>query len=510
MAGDRAARGGGVTIPLTDYSNMNVRVSYSVGASVPGNFNGWFGPLNPMPPTAPPAVTGRQFDFPSGYNLNQQPRAYSAIGFQTLRNLADGYDILRTVIETRKDQVARMKWNIVPRDPKKAVKGAIEERIKEVEEFFLRPDKEHFWDEWIRMILEDLLVIDAPCVWKRKTRGGDLHSLEPLDGATIKVVIDNWGRVPDEGVAYQQVLKGFPAVDYTKEQLIYKPRNLRTNKVYGYSPVEQILMTIAVAMKRQVYQLNFFTEGNIPDALIGVPETWTPDQIAQFQDWFDGVLQGNLAERRRARFVPNAVGKTYIPTKETELFGKAEEWLARVVCFAFSINPQPFIPSMNRATAESASETAELEGLGPLLLWIKGLVDAVIMDEFGFKDVMFAWDMDVEVDPSKRAEMLDKLVSGGLMSINEARVQLGMDPREEGDGIFNDLMYKSSMGYVQIKHGYIPTTAQTSAVQGASGGRPAQGTDDPGATQGDVDGDQPETKDTKEKAPVAQVEAQEA
>jgi HK97 family phage portal protein len=491
VASDRAARGQG-----TEYSLSNVRVTYSMGANT--NIGAaWFGPLQPMPATAPPAVRGRQFDFPSGYNLQTTPRAYTNIGFQQLRNIADSYDILRLVIETRKDQVARMKWNVVPRDPKKPVKGAIAERIKTIEDFFTRPDKEHFWDEWIRMVLEDLLVLDAPTLWKRKTRGGQLYALEPLDGATIKPVIDDWGRIPDEGVAYQQVLKGYPAVDYTKSDLIYKPRNLRTNKVYGYSPVEQSLMTIAVGLKRQVYQLNFFTEGNIPDALIGVPETWTPDQIADFQDWFDGMLQGNLETRRRARFVPSAVGKTYIPTKETELFGKAEEWLARVICFAFSISPQPFIQQMNRATAESSAETAELEGLGPILLWIKGLVDGVIMDEFGFSDVMFAWDMDVEVDPSKRAAMLDKLTSAGIMSINESRVALGLDPREEGKGIFNDLMYKSSMGYVQIKNGYIPTTAQTSSAQGASGGRPGNpendGVDDPGSTEGDVDGDQPET-----------------
>lgn len=484
MPSERAAAGGGTEYPLTQYNLNSVRVSYS--QTSPAGM--WFGPLDPMSPQAPPEVKSRRFDFPMGYNVINQPRAYEPIGFPTMRALADNYDILRLVIETRKDQVARMKWNVVPRDPKKPVKGAIETRIKKVEEFFLRPDREHFWDEWIRMILEDLLVCDAPAIYKRKTYGGELYALEPIAGDTIKVVIDDWGRVPEAPyVGYQQVLKGFPAVDYTQDELIYRPRNLRTNKVYGYSPVEQILMTIAIATRRQVFQLNYFTEGNIPEALVGVPETWTPDQIAEFQDWFDGVLQGNLAERRRARFVPSAVGKTYIPMKETELFGKAEEWLARVVCFAFSINPQPFINSMNRATSEQAEETAMLEGLGPLLQWIKSLIDLIIIEEFGFSDVMFQWDSDVAIDPKEQAEIYDMLTSAGLMSINEARVKLGLDPREED--IFNDLMYKSSMGYVQIKHGYIPTTAQTSAAQGATGGRPS-GTDDPEPDQATTQADE--------------------
>ena len=57
------------------------------------------------------------------------------------------------------------------------------------------PDKEHTWDEWLRMLLEDLFVIDAPTLYPLKTKGGDVapsgnitdwYGFEPIDGATIK------------------------------------------------------------------------------------------------------------------------------------------------------------------------------------------------------------------------------------------------------------------------------------------------------------------------------------
>ena len=69
-----------------------------------------------MRPSAPPEVTGRRFDYPVAYNLQQRPRAYEAVDFPTLRALSRGYDILRTVIETRKDQLAQLDRNIVLRD----------------------------------------------------------------------------------------------------------------------------------------------------------------------------------------------------------------------------------------------------------------------------------------------------------------------------------------------------------------------------------------------------------
>ncbi len=100
-----AERGAGQrSWPLSPYE---VNVSFAnIGAA--GEAANWFGPLDPITPLAPPEVAGRQWDYPAGYNLSTLPRPYEPITFATLRGLADGYDLLRLVIETRKDQ-ARVK-----------------------------------------------------------------------------------------------------------------------------------------------------------------------------------------------------------------------------------------------------------------------------------------------------------------------------------------------------------------------------------------------------------------
>jgi phage portal protein BeeE len=54
--------------------------------------------------------------------------------------------------------------------------------------------------------------------------------------------------------AYQQILKGVPAVDYGADELIYAPRNPRVHKAYGFSPVEQVQMSVNIALRRQIYQ----------------------------------------------------------------------------------------------------------------------------------------------------------------------------------------------------------------------------------------------------------------
>jgi hypothetical protein len=429
------------------FGQMTASMHYSLGYT-PGINQGtgadWFGPLNPMSPTAPIEVEGRRFDFPSGYNLNVIPRAYEAVSFSEMRALADAYDILRLVIETRKDQMEKLAWTIKPKldHTGKPMTSDNDIAIGQISSFLERPDGMNDWGAWLRAILEDLFVIDAPTLYCHETMGGKLLGLEQLDGATIKRVIDDWGRTPAPPiVAYQQILKGLPALDYTADQLIYMPRNSRVHKVYGFSPVEQIIMTVNIALRRQLFQLQYYTEGNIPEALVGTPDQWTPKQVQDFQDAFDTMLTGNLANRRRIKFVPGGVAKTFIATKEAELTGAMDTYLAKVVSFAFSISAQWVEGKMNRATAETAQEASLEEGLAPIMNYVTRLMNFVIRKYWPDAKVEFGWVEEEEVDQSKQADILTKLADGGILRMNEARETLGYAPDPKG----NDLRYKGAI-----------------------------------------------------------------
>ncbi len=444
--------------PTWQLSPYELNVSYGRPGAA-GQGADWFGPLAPITPLAPPDVAGRQWDYPSGYNLATTPRIYEPVTFQTLRGLAEGYDLLRLVIETRKDQVARQTWTIGPRDKK-----SNDPRAAALRTFFARPDGMHTFGDWLRLLLEELFVIDAPALYMRRDRGGRLTALLPIDGATIKPVIDDFGRTPqptmEDGqivcpVAYQQILKGYPAVDYSVRDLIYRPRNIRVNRAYGFSPVEQIITTVNIALRRQMFLLDYFTQGNIPDSLIGVPESWTPDQIASYQKYWDAYFDGELGRRRRAKFVPGGVAKTFVQTKEPDLKSPFDEWLARLVCFAFSISPQALTQQMNRATAETQKEISEEEGLAPVLAWVKDLIDSILAQEFNAPDLEFTFSAEVSVDPQQQEAILTSYATKGILTINETRAALGRDPL--ADAAANKPMALTGNGYVPL--GQVAQTA---------------------------------------------------
>ncbi len=485
--------------PLSPY---NIAVSYGTspsgasgaspsGASGTGGTSGgiargsgadWFGPLDPLKPIAPPDVAGRRFDFPPGYNLVTAPRAYEPIGFAELRGFADAYDLLRLVIETRKDQMERQRWRIRPRDPKLKRKSAtiaadMSARIAALESFFARPDGVTRWKTWLRSLLEDMFVIDAATLYCRRTRSGQLCALQQLDGATIKRLIDDWGRTPqpyadDSGAtvyppAYQQVLKGLPAVNYAARDIIYRPRNVRAHRVYGYSPVQQVLMTVNIALRRQLWQLDYYSEGSVPDALIGVPNSWTPDQIRQFQDYWDTEFAGDLARRRRAKFVPGDTAAKVHQTKEPEQKNDFDEWLARIICYAFSVPPQWAVKLMNRATADNHSAQAEDEGLAPTKEWVKELIDEIIADEFASPDLELAW-LDEDTDAAHVEAQLETRLKLGAVTLNELRDSLGLDPYTNP---------AADRPMVLTGTGYVPIEAGASSAGVTHGSMPPDGND---------------------------------
>jgi Phage portal protein len=446
-----------------------------VGRKLRNTFNVWFGPDLPMPSSAPAGTPPRTFDYPVGYNINIQPRNLEPVSFEQMRSLADSFDLVRLCIETRKDQVGRMPWAFrlrqQPGRPKfsenrgnSALGGEDNQeqdpRLARLTDFFSYPDREHTWEQWIRLLLEDLLVLDAPVLVPIVDQAGglwspgrQLYALEVIDGSTIARKIDAMGRIPaPPDVAYQQVLKGLPAVDFTSDQLVYRPRNVRAHKFFGFSPVEQIILTINIGLRRQIHLLNYYTEGNVPEAVAQVPRDWSADQISEFQDWFDSALAGNSARRRRITFVPECGNLQF--TRDPTLKDALDEWITRIVCYAFGLSPQQFVSVMNRATAETSVEQAAAEGLVPILCYLADIINFIVHRYFGYGDIEFVWEQDRALNALEQAKIDDIYVRAGVLSIDEVRQALGKHPL----GIKNAVI--TTTGFAPFSPADVPAGSQ--------------------------------------------------
>ena len=199
---------------------------------------------------------------------------------------------------------------------------------------------------------------------------------------------------------------------------------MRAHKLYGFSPVEQIALTVNIALRREAATLDYYRAGSTPDAFATLPKEWTVDQIRQFQDYFDALMSGNSARRRMTKFMP--ADFRLVEARQPPLKDQYDEWLARVICYAFSVPASAFVGQVNRATSETLRLQAMQEGLVPLKAWIKSALDHVIQVCLGEPDLEFAWVGDDAVDPLQQAQTLNILVGAGIKTIAEARADLGL------------------------------------------------------------------------------------
>ena len=426
--------------------------SDNAGYNQPNNIQGitastWFGPLNPLDNFAPASVTGRAWDYPVGYNINYTPRPESDIGFEQLRRMVKSCDIMSIIINTRKDQVESREWVIRP--TKESDLEDDDADIETMRQFWKKPDKVHTFDQWLRMWLDDLFVIDAPTLYIHRNRSGGIYGIENMDGSKIKLLIDAQGRRPQPpNPAYQAILKGVPARAYTTDELLYSARNLHTDSPYGRSPVEMAITTINAAINRAQFNRDYYREGNIPDAVGWLPESFTPQQAAEFTDWWDAMYAGNLDQRRKVKFVP---GKgNFQQLREPELKNVYDDYIARVLCLDMGMSPQPFISDMNRATAQTAEETAEQTGQRPVENCIANTINEVIQAPqfFNRPDMEFAWLTQDDPDPAEQQVILAGYVAAGILSRDDARGKLGEEP--EG-GIAAELCITTSAGIMTLE-----------------------------------------------------------
>jgi hypothetical protein len=176
----------------------------------------------------------------------------------------------------------------------------------------------------------------------------------------------------------------------------------------------------------------------MPELIVSVPAEWTGAQVAAYQAFFDLLMTDNPDQKSKVRFMPGGMKPFDIKNANGDaLKADIDEWLARIVCFAYSVNPQPFI-RMVRAQSQSLGEQAEEEGRFPTLAWFKTeIMDPIIQDPdigFGCADLEFSWLPNPEVDQNIQSQIIDRDVKNGTMLVDEAREMRGQEPYGPGVG----------------------------------------------------------------------------
>jgi len=323
-----------------------------------------FGPLSPLTPAAlDPARrdTGRPepriSQYPVAWNIPGNDQRL--IPWQVLREASRYIDILRRCIEIRKRHIRSLKWVWAVSDDtiqeayrkdyrrgKDDIEAELRDKywpeIARLTDFWCKPWRSNGlnFGQWTNGVIEEHLVCDAVVVYPRMTYGGDVLDLEVVAGDTIKPLLDVRGARPlPPHPAFQQILYGFPrgewqataefdelgnaVVDnaYLADQLYYHRENFQPSvPAYGYSAVEQALISARLYLKRQGWMLAEYDDGStpltwlVPDPAAHAGEDWNPRQRREWENSLNDELAGQTAARHRIKLAPPGFKPDIMPS----------------------------------------------------------------------------------------------------------------------------------------------------------------------------------------------------
>lgn len=382
------------------------------------------GPGRPLMPVRGYSQRPRVMDYPVGVNLSTQSRqAYGRTSFNFLREFSTSYDVARICINHKIDEIRSMGLLFQAADGET---GDVRDALDASRTVLAFPDREHPFEEWLSLWLENLLRFDAGPLYRRRDRDGNIIGLEVLDGSTIAPYLDEHGRRPAAPApAYYQLIKGQVWSWYTAEDLVYTRFRPQTDSPYGLAPVESILLTVNTDMKFQWHLLQMFTDGSVPHGFIELPpDISNPDQVAEWQDYWDAIVLGDQAKLHQLVAVPAG-------TKVTETRPKAfdeafSDHLAIRTASAFGVVPQDIglIKDVNRANGDTQVDVQFRVNTLPWVRFVQQTLNRYLQHDLGLP-VKIALDTgrDKE-DRLTEAQAWQVYVQTGFASMDEARQEL--------------------------------------------------------------------------------------
>ena len=412
-------------VDLTAQARTLVRLAQAVQTWQGGGLFGPGAPIAPANGDGDPAV----FEYTPGVNLQITPRmGFNALlSFPALRAISQVKEI-RLNIELIKRQICGMEWEIVPSEVNAVTVG--EETYsrtvdtKSIAEFFERPNGVDEWDSWLKMALEDLLVIDALTLYPEFDRFGKMAELNIIDGATIRPLLDWRGRIPRPPMpAYTQVLHGTPTTWYAADRILYKPLNTKSITPYGETGAEWVLASVNAAIRKEASRNAYYTEGNIPGALVYLGDI-TQEQVKIIDEYVNAVIQGDIARASKLLFLPGGgSGTSVFPFQQNNQDDTTlDTWLMQVACWAFGNSPAEFglIPGSSGLGGSGYMQGAENSQfrsmIGPVSSYISGLMNRVIRDFMNRGDVKFQFKSVLPQTDKLQQAQVDQLYIGTVYS----------------------------------------------------------------------------------------------
>lgn len=439
-------------------------IAYINGEMEEGSFNKSLSRQNVVPfPSKDKNKRGMQSVYLDEYSIVAQGDWYDRpglLGFDSLRAMHEQTPILSAIVGLRQRQVmnfcrpqvnnSQAGFLISHVDKSAKLTPEKQNSIKLLQQFVLNGGwerdprkrkrlKRSTLSQFMAKSVRDSLILDsAPIETEfKRDRSLGLDGFYAVDGATIRLCHEE-GYEGDDEIFALQVIEGRIRSAYTFDDLIYEPRNPRTDVDaggYGYSETEQLIKVVTYLLNTMTYNAEFFNSNSIPRGVLNLVGNYTQTDLISFKRYFNAMTKG----AKNAHNLPIMVSKdseskaifTEIGGQLNEMaFGKWITLLSSLACAIYGCSPEEISMSSfsEGKSALSGSDTEEKlasstdKGLRPLLSYYESLFSDYIIQAFD-PELEFRF-VGLDQEDEKSRQESEKLV----MTWGEGRAKLGLDP----------------------------------------------------------------------------------
>lgn len=428
-------------------------------------------------------------------------------GFDSMRMMVDQTPILSSVILTRIRQVQRFcrtqesgrgaGFEIRLRDRSANIGTDEKASVQSLQNFFMHCGwesnprqraklKRDNFSSFMSKLTRDSLTLDSCPIETefKRDRSLGMDGIYAVDGATIRLCTESGYRDNDD-IRAIQVVQGQIRSAYTFDDLIYVPRNPRSDVLvggYGMSETELLIKVVTNLLNAMTYNGKYFDDNAIPKGLLHLSGNYTDQDLTAFKRQWNGMVKGV----NNAWSMPVMVSKDQESKAAFEKFGadidemafsKWMTFLTSIVCAVYGIAPDEInfeSFSSKSGGLSGANDTEEKlvsskdKGLHPLLSYFEDVLTDFIVSDFSDKYVFRFTGLDEEDE--KQVFERKKLT----YTVNELRAE---DNKEKidadwGDAPLNPSLIGAWQAEMQAKN------QENQEDYGTPDGNPEEGDDD--------------------------------
>lgn len=369
--------------------------------------------------------------------------------FRILRLMYEKNVVVRAAVDTIINEICAAKWIIKPvNEDEKLDPAKLQDqkaRIKKIEQFFRHPNENReSFRFFMEKVLWDLLVYDAGVIEKVRNASGDLKELYSVSGDTIRIKVDNFGKI----LGYWQVLEQSPGTKkdpkfFKQDDMIYVIMNPRSHTPYGFSPLNTLENMVTAFLYGEQYNIKYFENNATPRGILEIGNISEP-QLDRFREYW---RQENLQQPHRIMVLsnPNASegkgGAKWIPlavnSKDMELM-QYLNWLMKMILMVYGVTPSEvgFADEVKGAPLTGQvlqSQAFKNKAIYPMMDRLASFyTEEIIVSEFDSPDLEFDFEEEQSVQEQLQKAQLDMiLINAQIKTPEEARKERGLEIKKK-------------------------------------------------------------------------------